>query len=64
MLPIRNEEQGLNYSWYIINPNGYFAIIQNTQIQLMTWITVILTPMLLTFDMIDDLVMEEKQAHM
>lgn len=31
LLPVESEDKKLNdLDWYIINPNGHFAIIQNT----------------------------------
>jgi len=39
--------------WYIISPNSKFNKIQNTQIQIMTWTTVIVTPLLIVFEMMD-----------
>lgn len=37
--------------WYIMNPKKTLYRVQNTQIQLMTWITVILTPLMMVFAM-------------
>ena len=39
--------------WYIISPISKFNKIQNTQIQIMTWTTVIITPLLIVFEMMD-----------
>ena len=39
--------------WYLIDPGSTCARIQNLQIQVMTWSTLILTPLILTFP--DDL---------
>lgn len=38
--------------WYIISPKKTFYRVQNLQIQCMTWITVVLTPLNLVFKMI------------
>ena len=37
--------------WYIMNPNKTLYRVQNTQIQVMTWITVVLTPLSMVFTM-------------
>ena len=50
--------------WYIIHPKKVFYQVQNTQIQLMTWMTAILTPLLFVFDLMDELVIEEKQSNL
>ena len=38
--------------WYLIDPKKTFYKVQDTQIQLTTWITVILTPLIIVFDML------------
>jgi len=43
----------IDLPWYIISPISKFNKIQNTQIQIMTWITVIVTPLLIVFEMMD-----------
>ena len=39
--------------WYLVNPESTFARIQNIQVQVMTWSTLFITPLILTFP--DDL---------
>ena len=52
MLIFDNEDQALtDLPWYIMNPNKTLYRVQNTQIQMMTWITVVLTPLNMVFDM-------------
>ena len=36
-------------AWYLINPESSFSQFQNIQVQLVTWCTLILTPLLLVF---------------
>ena len=53
MIEMDNEDQALtDLPWYIINPNNTFYKMQDTQIQLTTWITVILAPLIVVFDML------------
>ena len=54
MLVFENEDQALSdLPWYIMNPNSMLYRVQNIQIQMMTWITVVLTPLIIVFDMMD-----------
>lgn len=55
MLVFENEDQALSdLPWYIMNPNKTLYRVQNIQIQMMTWITVVLTPLNMVFDMMDE----------
>lgn len=50
------EQSGLvitDLPWYVISPKSKFYKIQNTQIQMMTWMTVIVTPIVIVFEMMD-----------
>ena len=40
--------------WYVISPKSKFSKIQNIQIQMMTWMTVIVTPLVIVFEMMDE----------
>lgn len=52
MLVIDNDDDSLtDLPWYIINPNKMLYKCQNTQIQMMTWITVVLTPLVMCFEL-------------
>ena len=52
MIVFENEDQALtDLPWYIMNPKKTLYRVQNTQIQMMTWITVILTPLTMVFSM-------------
>ena len=40
--------------WYILSPKKTFYKVQNIQIQMMTWITVVLTPLVIIFQMMGE----------
>ena len=44
-----NEDEYTNLAWFLINPESNFSMFQNIQVQLVTWATLILTPILLVF---------------
>jgi hypothetical protein len=49
---IKRKMKGL--AWYLIDKNSTFAIIQNIQIQVMTWSTMIITPLCICFPAVKD----------
>ena len=60
MIVLDNEDQALtDLPWYIINPKKTLFRVQNVQIQMMTWITVILTPLTMVFSMMGSTLQEE-----
>ena len=60
MIEMDNEDQALtDLPWYIINPKKTLFRVQNVQIQMMTWITVILTPLTMVFSMMGSTLQQE-----
>ena len=43
------EDEHANLDWYIVNPESTFSKVQNLQVQIFTWFTLLLTPFLLVF---------------
>ena len=59
MIVLDNEDNALtDLPWYIINPKKTLFRVQNVQIQMMTWITVILTPLTMVFSMMGSTLQE------
>lgn len=46
--------------WYIISHKRKFNKVQDIQIQIMTWTTVIITPLIVVFNMMDESLPPEK----
>ncbi len=65
-IQLENEEENMENElpWYIISHKRTFNKVQDIQIQIMTWTTVIITPLILVFNMMDESLPPEKQANL
>ncbi len=61
---VNEENHESELPWYIISHKRNFNKVQDIQIQIMTWTTVIITPLIVVFNMMDGSLPPEKQANL
>jgi len=65
MIVLQSEASGFgDLQWYLISPRNSIYKAKNLLIQLMTWISILCTPLLFVFDVLDSQLKPELRANL